>query len=520
MELFVPPEACNIPQLLFLTVVYAVILYQASNLISGGSELLLFFPPVAGIVGSIVLPILGAVPDGVMVLFSGLGPDAQNQVSVGVGALAGSTVMLLTFPWFIAVVSGRVPLKDGVPAYGEARDAEPSSCMKAGVMYQESLQKAAKIMLGTTLLFLVIQLPATFEERITGVTKEQAKGESIPALTGLFLSIAAFCGYLWNCFEEANEDKQLAKVIEGIQKKQISIGAALRYAHTTRASGSKEEKLCDEDQKRLKKIVRPFFVHYDIDKSGKLDVNEFKNLLQELGERPRLGVQAKLEERDVNKDGRLDFDEIVNFLGSYLKDEYISKLDKRANHRYMPAYEEDEEEEEMPEDLRDLPVDAQLKRILFRSCWMMAVGTALVLIFSDPMVDILSNWGNRLNISPFYISFVLAPFASNASELLSAYNYARKKTQKSMTTALSTLVGAACMNNTFCLAIFLALVYFKDLAWQFTAETLAIVLIQWVIGLMTVKSQQQTVPMAIIILLCYPGCLFVVWFFENICGWD
>merc|ERR1719414_989301 len=107
----------NMPQLIFLTFVYAVVLYQASNLIASGSELLLLFPSVAGIVGSIVLPILGAVPDGMMVLFSGLGPDAQNQVSVGVGALAGSTVMLLTFPWFIAIVAGSVPIRQGQADY-------------------------------------------------------------------------------------------------------------------------------------------------------------------------------------------------------------------------------------------------------------------------------------------------------------------------------------------------------------------------------------------------------------------
>merc|ERR550532_1132042 len=118
----------------------------------------------------------------------------------------------------------------------------------------------------------------------------------------------------------------------------------------------------------------------------------------------------------------------------------------------------------------------------------MGVGTIAVLIFSDPMVDVLSEWGKRLGVSPFYISFIVAPFASNASELLSAYTYAAKKSSKSITTALSTLVGAACMNNTFCLAIFLALVYFKDLAWEFTAETIAIVVIQWVIGALTIKG--------------------------------
>lgn len=60
---------------------------QASNLISDGSELLLLVPALAGVVGSVVLPVLGAVPDGAIVLFSGMGDDAQNQLTVGVGAL-------------------------------------------------------------------------------------------------------------------------------------------------------------------------------------------------------------------------------------------------------------------------------------------------------------------------------------------------------------------------------------------------------------------------------------------------
>merc|ERR1719414_2194988 len=107
-----------------MTLVYAVVLYQASNLISSGSELLQLVPAVAGIVGSIVLPILGAVPDGMMVLFSGVGPNAQETVSVGVGALAGSTVMLLTFPWFVCVHFGRVPINEKGEADYTLRDQE------------------------------------------------------------------------------------------------------------------------------------------------------------------------------------------------------------------------------------------------------------------------------------------------------------------------------------------------------------------------------------------------------------
>merc|ERR1712139_65344 len=115
----------------------------------------------------------------------------------------------------------------------------------------------------------------------------------------------------------------------------------------------------------------------------------------------------------------------------------------------------------------------------------------VVVLVSDPFVDVLTNWGERLGIEAFYISFVVAPFASNASELLSAYTYAKKKSPKAMTTSLSTLIGAACMNNTFCLGIFFALIWVKKLAWQFTAETIAIMAIQWMIGLLAMAKNTQ-----------------------------
>ena len=56
--------AWGLVQVLSLMTVYAYILFTAANMLSDGSELLLLVPSIAGIVGSVVLPILGAVPDG------------------------------------------------------------------------------------------------------------------------------------------------------------------------------------------------------------------------------------------------------------------------------------------------------------------------------------------------------------------------------------------------------------------------------------------------------------------------
>lgn len=103
-----PVDGYGFFQVLCVGAVYGYLLMFASNLISDGSELLLLVPSLAGIVGSIVLPVLGAVPDGCIVLFSGIGEDAQENLSVGIGSLAGSTIMLLTVPWFLSIVGGRV----------------------------------------------------------------------------------------------------------------------------------------------------------------------------------------------------------------------------------------------------------------------------------------------------------------------------------------------------------------------------------------------------------------------------
>lgn len=129
-------------QVIFLFVCYGYVLMNASNLISDGSELLLLVPAYAGIVGSVVLPILGAVPDGCIILFSGMGPNAQEQLAVGVGALAGSTIMLLTIPWFLSILGGRVDVVNGAPYYkGRPKLSSSSSLSQSGVAIAPSVRR-------------------------------------------------------------------------------------------------------------------------------------------------------------------------------------------------------------------------------------------------------------------------------------------------------------------------------------------------------------------------------------------
>ena len=79
--------AWGLVQVLSLTMFYAYILFNATNMLSDGSELLLLVPSMAGIVGSVVLPILAAVPDGA--ILGGRSGLCPHRWPSHIGRLAG-----------------------------------------------------------------------------------------------------------------------------------------------------------------------------------------------------------------------------------------------------------------------------------------------------------------------------------------------------------------------------------------------------------------------------------------------
>ena len=164
---------------------------------------------------------------------------------------------------------------------------------------------------------------------------------------------------------------------------------------------------------------------------------------------------------------------------------------------------EEDESEEVPDDLRDLTREQQQRAIKLRAAWMMSLGVFIIILFSDPMCDCLAELGERVHVPGFYVAFLLAPLAANASELMAAVNYATKKTPSSITISITSLEGSGTMNNTFCLLIFLVLIFAKDLLWQFSAETISILVVELVVSLMALKKVHRGID-AIIVLSLYP----------------
>jgi len=145
--------------LLFLIVVYGLILSFGAKTISDGSEGLLdLFPSWGSVIGALLLPVLGALPDSAIIIVSGAFgsvAEAQQQLAVGVGTLAGSTIMLLTFAWFASVMVGKCDFD----SLGEAIDEKNTkfSLTKQGISVDVDTQTNAKIMIITSFSYLIIQ---------------------------------------------------------------------------------------------------------------------------------------------------------------------------------------------------------------------------------------------------------------------------------------------------------------------------------------------------------------------------
>merc|ERR1712167_6792 len=264
--------------------------------------------------------------------------------------------------------------------------------------------------------------------------------------------------------QDVQKKKQEAVMKTMLASGQVSMGGAMAglvYATQDPLAGGNDggygttSGLDHVVKAKISEVVRPFFKKFDQSGDGHLDKSEIKAVFHDLGEDPPpAALDAIFDELDHDKNGTIDFDEFVTGIWSHVHRRSHESEGSRAVGEAIKRSgssaddEEGEEDEEVPEDIQDLSPADQQKVIKSRAAQKLFLGTALVVVFSDPMVDVMSEIGVRTGVPAFYVSFLLAPLASNASELLASMYYAGKKTQTSITISFAALEGAACMNNT------------------------------------------------------------------------
>lgn len=427
--------------------------------------------------------------------------------------------MLLTIPYAVSVLAGRVDLDaNGNPNYrGRPKVSPKESLMddltSTGVAVSDAVRHGGISMAITTIPYFLIQIPAMF---MHGPTQDVADGEKWWAFSGMLVCLVGLVAYMTLQLKISKEGEDKGKRVAVMKKKlqegKVSLSGALKanieeMSELERNASSEYQAIQQSDNGSfypppkiaayLGEVLKDAFLSYDENRNGLLDPREVRTFFRDFHENiAENDVDRLFKKFDTDGNGTISFDEFVGMA-------YVLITDKAMVHQPTVSTladnihsddAEGEEEEDVPEDLADLSPDQQQAAIKKRAFIILAIGTTLVVLFSDPMVDVMQEIAVRSGVSPFYVSFVLAPLASNASEVIASQYYAAKKTRKTMTVSLSALEGAASMNNTFCLSIFMGLIFFRGLAWQYTAETIAIVVVQffmaWIVQRNTLTAIQ------------------------------
>ncbi|XP_058100674.1 sodium/calcium exchanger NCL1-like [Magnolia sinica] len=498
---------------LFLVLVYGCLMFLAAKFLSTGSELLLeLLGP--GIIGGLFLPILGALPDALLILVSGLSGSketAQHQVLIGMGLLAGSTVMLLTLLWGSCVIVGKCDLLDHSTSI-DSQDTKRCSLTGSGVTTDLQTSHAAKIMTISVIPFIIVQLPLIFNlqsERRLGV------------LVGLIVSIAFLIAYcLYQVFQPWIQKRRLAYA-----KHKHVIAGILRHVHSETALG----RLLKDNGQPDTDVIKKLFKRIDEDNNNFLSIRELTALI----------IGIKFDEIDLDRDDAVrkvmyEFDTSSD--NKLSEDEFVSGISKWVDHakRSVPHATIDQnrlihdfhritkEEHDMLIDRSDEVVEGidNPYWIYAKAISLLLLGAVIAAAFADPLVDAVTNFSNATSIPTFFISFIAMPLATNSSEAVSAIIFACRKKQRTTSLTFSEIYGGVTMNNILCLAVFLGLVYARHLTWDFSAEVLVILIVTVVMGLFT--SFRTTFPLwtCAVAFIFYPFSLVLVYLLDYVFGWS
>ncbi|CAL5341999.1 unnamed protein product [Camellia sinensis] len=490
--------------------------------LSNGSELLLaILGP--GIVGGLLLPILGALPDAMLILVSGLSgttETAQSQVSVGMGLLAGSTVMLLTVIWGTCVVVGKCDLQDSIAKDGE--DTKGFSLTGSGVSTDIWTSYAAMIMAVSVIPFLVVQIPQLMNS---------TSAKRLAVLIALVVSFSLLISYcVYQVFQPWIQRRKLAYA-----KHKHIISGILRHLKKS-ALG----RLLADDGTPNKEVIDKLFKKIDVSGDGQISATEMRALI--------IGIQFN----DFNVDVDDAVDKVMNDFDTSLDSKNVPSVESKIDQleffvgiskwlneakctgassvqagphtiNYLDNFhQQTKKEHDVLGDHSDEIVEGveNPKWTTFKAVLLLLLGTVIAAAFADPLVDAVDNFSDATSIPSFFISFIALPLATNSSESVTAIIFSSRKRQRSASLTFSELYGAATMNNLLCLSVFLALVYIRGLTWDFSAEVLVILIVCIMMGVF--GSFRTTFPLwtSFVAFLLYPFSLALVYVLDYVLGWS
>ncbi|KAJ3679700.1 hypothetical protein LUZ60_017711 [Juncus effusus] len=501
------PCSSSIVGNIFLAIVYGFFMFTSATWLSTGCEMLLqIMGP--GIVGGLCLPILGSLPDALLILVSGLAgssEDAQNQLPIGMGLLAGSTILTLTLLWGTCVLVGKCDFNDGNHMSIDMKDTKGLDLFGSGVVTDVETSNMAKIMRISILPLVVVQIPKVLN----------SDGEQIAVLFALILAVGLLLSYCsFQVFQPWIQKRRLAYA-----KHKHVISEILRHAQIESHCSLLYDNGTPNDW-----VIRKLFYKIDLNHNGVISQSELRAFVMgikfdDLNLVVDEAINKIMDDFDLSNDGDIQEDEFINGISNWLLkakrsvpygDEFIEDFQLKSRNKHQMLTEASDEVVESAENI---------KWMLTKALFLVVLGTFMAAVFSNPLVNTTTDFSTATSIPSFFISFIVLPFA-NSSDTISCITFASRKKKRMASLTFSQIYGGVTMRNTLCLAVFLALVYIRDLTWDFTSEALIIMLICSIIGCFA--SFRTIFPLwtCLVAYLLYPISLLIVIVLESVFCWS
>ncbi|KAF4348628.1 hypothetical protein F8388_008550 [Cannabis sativa] len=451
---------------MFLILVYGFLMFTSATYLSNGSELLLeILGP--GLIGGLFLPILGALPDAMLILGNNLSirtfwnPRSCPKSGFCWNGIASRVNCNAPYcNMGTCIVVGKCDIENS--AAKDSTDTKGFSLAAltgSGVSTDIWTSYAAVIMAISVIPFLIVQLPQVMSS---------TSGRHLAVLIGLIASVLLLISY---CLYQTNK------------------------------------RLLSDDGEPDVEVISKLFDKIDADNDGHLSTAEIRALIiginfNEIDLDSDDAANKVMSDFDTSNDRRVDKEEFVIGISKWLTEAKRSRRQGSVSSDPVDHFHEKTKKDllgghDQSDELVEGIVNA--KTIIVKAVLYLLLGTAIAAAFADPLVDAVDNFSSATSIPKFFISFIALPLATNSSEAL---------------------YGAVTMNNVLCLSVFLALVYIRGLTWDFSSEVLVIFIVCTIMGLF--GSLRTTFPLwtASIAFLLYPFSLALVYVLDYFFGWS
>ncbi|CAA2954895.1 Calmodulin and related s (EF-Hand superfamily) [Olea europaea subsp. europaea] len=278
----------------------------------------------------------------------------------------------------------------------------------------------------------------------------------------------------------------------------------------------KSESLITDDGNTNIEGIKNLFKQVDTGYNNEISKTELEQLIRSLnfGELQLNyddAVKELFEDLDKNGNNVIDEQEFINGLI-----EWENKALPDAKH-WDETGRIDETQQTVKEKLEhgESSVWTFIKSVL-----QVLLGIVTMTYLGGPLTTNILQLSYSMNVPSFAMSFVVVPLAMNCRAAIAAISPASHKSETSASLTFSEIYGGVVMSNISNLTALLAIVYAKDLTWDYTAEVLTVLVVCAIIGFLAYSRASYPLWTCLLAFFLYPFSLGLFYYAQFVLRWN